>query len=232
MKEKVHQMTKVALVYTSTTPELVELVEREVRAVLGDVELLSYQDPSILADVRDSGYVTARPAARLIGMYLEAVQDGAQAILNICSSVGEVADSVQDMAEYLGVPIVRIDQEMCFEAARSGMRIGVLATLPTTLDPTMHTIARAARTINRHPVLVEGLIDGAFGLDQVEFRRVMLAKAEELRDTVDVLVLAQGSMAYCEEYIQEKTGIPTLSSPRFGAKALACALDELGVRGE
>ena len=98
------------------------------------------------------------------------------------------------MAEYLGVPIVRIDQEMCFEAARSGMRIGVLATLPTTLDPTMHTIARAARTINRHPVLVEGLIDGAFGLDQVEFRRVMLAKAEELRDTVDVLVLAQGSM--------------------------------------
>ena len=64
---------KVGLVYTSTTPELIELVEQEVRKQLGDdVELLSLQDPSILADVRAAGYVTTAPAARLIGMYMTA----------------------------------------------------------------------------------------------------------------------------------------------------------------
>ena len=49
---------KVGLIYTSTTPELIELVEQEVKKQLGDdVELYSLQDPSILADVRAAGYV-------------------------------------------------------------------------------------------------------------------------------------------------------------------------------
>ena len=79
----------VALVYTSTTPELIELVEKEVAQALGDdVHVQSYQDPSILAEVREHGYVTTAPAARLVTMYLKAMQDGAEAILNICSSVG------------------------------------------------------------------------------------------------------------------------------------------------
>lgn len=42
---------KVALVYTSTTPELIELLEEEVsKALPEDTEIMSYQDPSILAD--------------------------------------------------------------------------------------------------------------------------------------------------------------------------------------
>ena len=53
---------KVGLIYTSTTPELIELVEQEVKKQLGeDVELYSLQDPSILADVREAGYVTTAP---------------------------------------------------------------------------------------------------------------------------------------------------------------------------
>ena len=105
---------KVGLIYTSTTPELIELVEQEVKKQLGDdVELYSLQDPSILADVRAAGYVTTAPAARLIGMYMKAAEEGVDAMLNLCSSVGEVADSAQDVAKYIGVPIVRVDEEMC-----------------------------------------------------------------------------------------------------------------------
>ena len=53
---------KVGLIYTSTTPELIELVEQEVKKQLGgDVELYSLQDPSVLADVREAGYVTTAP---------------------------------------------------------------------------------------------------------------------------------------------------------------------------
>ena len=221
---------KVALVYTSTTPELIELVEKEVGDVLPqETEVASYQDPSILAEVRDTGYVTAPPAARLIGMYMTAVSEGADAILNLCSSVGEVADAAQDIARYTGIPIVRVDEEMCREAVRQGKRIGVMATLPTTLNPTKNTILRVAREMNRQVELVDALVDGGFGLDQEQFKDLMSEYAGTIADKVDVILFAQGSMAYCEEYIHEKYGKVVLSSPRFGAAALKDALVKKGL---
>ena len=224
---------KVGLIYTSTTPELIELVEQEVKKQLGeDVELYSLQDPSVLADVREAGYVTTAPAARLIGMYMKAAEEGVDAMLNLCSSVGEVADSVQDVAKYIGVPIVHVDEEMCREAVRKGQRIGVMATLPTTLEPTKGTILRMARECGKHvelvDCLVDCLVDGAFGLDQDQFKARMTEMAATIADQVDVIVFAQGSMAYCEEYIAEKFGKVVLSSPRFGAAELKKALEKKG----
>ena len=153
---------KLGIVYTSTTPELIECVNEEIRKNLGDTpEILNYQDPSILAEVREHGYVTAGAAARLVGMYMQAVSDGADVILNCCSSVGEVADAAQNIGRYTGIPIVRIDEEMCREAVRLGKRVGVLATLPTTLEPTKNTVSRVAREMNSHVELVDGLVDAA-----------------------------------------------------------------------
>ena len=221
---------KIGLVYTSTTPELIELVNKEVRAQFGsDAELLHYEDPSILSEIREHGYVTTAPAARLISMFMQAAQDGADAVLNICSSVGEVADCAQDAARYIGVPIVRIDEEMCRDAVRRGKRIGVMATLPTTLGPTTNTVKRVAREMNREITIVDSLVDGAFGLDQDQFRALLLNNAEQIKDQIDILLLCQGSMAYCEEYLEEKIGVPVVSSPRYGAAALKDALKAKGV---
>lgn len=169
---------KVGLIYTSTTPELIQTVEDEVKKQLGsDVEMYSLEDASILADVRDAGYVTAAPAARLIGMYMKAVEEGVDAMLNLCSSVGEVADCAQDAARYLGVPIVRVDEEMCREAVRKGTKIAVMATLPTTLEPTKNTVLRVAREMGKKVELIDALVEGAFGLDQEQFKEKMSAKA-------------------------------------------------------
>lgn len=222
---------KLGIVYTSTTPELIETVNTEIKKNLGDTpEIMNYQDPSILAEVREHGYVTAAPAARLVSMFMQAVSDGADAILNCCSSVGEVADAAQAVARYTGIPIVRIDEEMCREAVRLGKRIGVLATLPTTLEPTKNTVLRVAREMNRHVELVDGLIDGAFGIDQETFKKMLCDKAEEIKEQVDVILLAQGSMAYAEEIMHETVKKPVLSSPRFGAAALAEALKNKGIK--
>lgn len=221
---------KAGIVYTSTTPELIELVNREVKGQLGEgAKLMNYEDPSILAEVREAGHVTAKAAARLVSMYMQATIDGADAILNCCSSVGEVADAAVTVGKYTGVPIVRIDEEMCREAVRLGHRIGVLATLQTTLEPTKNTIRRVAREMNREAVLVDGLIDGAFGMDQEQFRQMLLSKTEEIAGQVDVVLLAQGSMAYAEEYLHEKSGKPVVSSPRFGARALRAAMEQKGL---
>ena len=79
-----------------------------------------------------------------------------------------------------------------------------------------------------HVELVDGLVD-AFGADQDKFKALLCAKAEEIADQVDVILLAQGSMAYAEDAIHEKIGKPVLSSPRFGAQALAAALKAKGL---
>ncbi|MEG0766980.1 MAG: aspartate/glutamate racemase family protein [Clostridia bacterium] len=216
---------KVGLVYTSTTPELIALLEREVRKNIGErAELISLKDASILAEVREAGYVTPTAAARLMGMYVSAVAQGAEAILNVCSSVGEVADAFSAAGAYIGVPVVRIDEEMCRQAVRLGARVGVLATLSTTLAPTRNTLTRVARAMGKHITLTDGLADGAFGLDPAQFRSLMIETARSISDQVDVIVLAQGSMAYVEKDIEAACGKPTLSSPRFGAAALRDAL--------
>lgn len=221
---------KAALIYTSTTPELIELVEREVKRVLPEeTEIFSYEDPSILSEVKEAGYVTSTAAARLVGMYMKAVSAGADAILNICSSVGEVADAAADLGKYMGIPIVRIDEEMCREAVRKANTIGIIATLPTTMEPTRKTVLRAAREMNRHVEIVEALAEGGFGMDQEQFRQLLLETAKTIADKVDVILLAQGSMAYCEEFLHEKTGKMVVSSPGFGAVALAEALKQKGL---
>lgn len=223
---------KIGIVYTSTTPELIELVERELRkSIGGNAEFLSYEDPSILKEACDCGTVTAGAAARLVGLYAKAVSAGADVILNCCSSVGEVADSAQAFARFTGVPIVRIDEEMCREAVRLGKRIGVMATLSSTLEPTKGTILRVAREMGRRVELKDALLEGAFGLSQEEFKARMIRKAKEISDSADVILFAQGSMAYCEEAVREICGKPVVSSPRFGALAVRRALVEKGMIG-
>lgn len=220
---------KIGLVYTSTTPELIADLEREVRGRLGeDVEILSYQDPSILQEIRDAGYVTAPAASRLVSLYMEAVRDGAQAVLNTCSSVGEVADACQDLARFIGIPIVRVDEEMCRQAVRMGKRIGVLATLNSTMQPTCSTVLRVAREMGRQ-VELEGVVaEGAFGLNQAQFQELLKENARKFSSDVDVVLLAQGSMAYCQEELSELLGLPVLSSPSIGAAALKQALQWKG----
>ena len=58
----------------------------------------------------------------------------------------------------------------------------------------------------------------------------MTKYAGEIAGKVDVILFAQGSMAYCEEYIHEKYQKMVLSSPRFGARALKEAIIKKGIK--
>lgn len=219
---------KIGIVYTATTNELIEYLNNEIKKQIGDsLEVCVYEDASILADVREKGFVSKQPARKLINLYLKAVEDDCVAILNVCSSVSEVSDSFQNMADFLGVPVVRIDEDMCKSAIRVGARIGVMATLKTTLEPTKNTLKRLARSMGKEIILVDALVD-AFSKSQDEFKALLTDKALEIKGEVDVIVLCQGSMAYSCAYISEKTDIKVLESPSFGVNALKNKLIEIG----
>ena len=119
---------KIGLVYTSTTPELISVVEQEVKNVLGDTCVMqSYENPSILKETILAGKVTPSGAAMLMDLYMAAVKDGAEVVYNLCSSVGEVADEAKSFMESIGIPLVRVDELMCERAVIEGTRIGLKA---------------------------------------------------------------------------------------------------------
>src|SRR5690606_14759945 len=84
---------------------------------------------------------------------------GADYILVTCSSIGAAAGSAMMLTN---VPVLRVDQPMADLAIRSGNRIGVVATLPTTLGPTSDLVTRRAKALGKDISLTSKLCEGAF----------------------------------------------------------------------
>ena len=216
---------QVGIVYTGVTEQLVENVDKELRQALGSsVKLKSYSNPEILASLRKSGGVNAWAAKELMALYWQAVDDGATVLYNACSSVGDVVLAARPMFDLLDVKLVAIDEEMAMEAVRSASRIAVVATLRTTLEPTCRLIRRCAEKQGKSVEIIESVVD-VFGLEPEPFAEALTAAGVQAAKQADVILLAQGSMAWCEGRIAEATGLPVLSSPRFGAIGLKNAVE-------
>jgi Asp/Glu/hydantoin racemase len=219
---------KVAVVYTGTTPELIEMVESELKAQFSEnsLEIISLKNPAILQEVRDAGGVTPHCARELVNLYEDAVRSGAEIIFNVCSSIGDVAALAKPLYESCGVSFVRIDEDMARVAVKAGRRIGVIATLQTTLEPTKRLIQACADEAAVKVELVDGLADGAFGLNQEQFKEKLIETGGKIKDKADILVFAQGSMAYAAKDVSEALGMPVFSSVAYGARAVKSAADK------
>lgn len=220
-------MRTVAAIYTGQG--LADPLKAVFAEVLPGVRLVNIIDDSLIGDVVRAGRIPPGVARRLFQYYRNAEELGADVILNTCSSVGEVVDGVRSM---IGVPIVKIDDAMAAKAAVEYGRVGVLATLPSTLEPTMRLIRRKAEEAGRSVELVNGLAEGAFDAlvsgKPEEHDRILLETSRSVADRVDVLVLAQGSMARMEAALRNATGKPVLSSPRMGVEQVKAVLEQLG----
>lgn len=205
-------MKTVAAIHTATP--MVDPTKELFAKHLPGVRLIHIVDDTLIRDVIGAGKVPEEVKERLLGYYRSAVIAGADLIFNTCSSVGDVA---MEARETLPVPLVRIDDPMAEEAVSTATRIGVLATLPTTLDPTVRLITSFAVKRGREVEIREGLAEGAFEAvisgDRERHDRLILEAARELAGMVEVFVLAQGSMARMEKQIEEETGVRVLSSP-------------------
>ena len=224
---------KIAVIYTGVTPELTRMVDEDLRRNFKgmEIEIMNYQDSTIINEAREHGFVTKQCVRRLVDLYERGVKDGANILLNACSSVGDVAKLCKPIYAMMGVKLVRIDEDMAREAVRMGRRIGVIATLRTTMEPTKRLLMDCAREMGREVELVEGLADGAFGLNEEQFTRTLIETGRKIRGKVDLLLFAQGSMAYAEQAVAEELGLPVLSSIRFGTAEARRMADELAGEG-
>lgn len=213
---------RLGLVHTSAT--LVPVFAQLCKEKLPNVEVFNIADDSLVKGIREAGGLTAQ-ISRRVAAYLESAElAGADYIMVTCSSIGP---AVEAGAKLTGVPVLRVDQPMADKAVATGKRIGVIATLSTTLEPTADLIQRRAAAAGKKIELTSKLAEGAFEAlmsgDAVKHDAMVAAALKELSKQVDVIVLAQASMARVVETLAEKP-VPILASPGIAVDYLATVL--------
>jgi Asp/Glu/hydantoin racemase len=212
-------MIKIVAVHTAFA--LVEPMNKLFSENLPQVNLGHIVDDSLIKEVIQNNKVTNAVRRRLLSYYQAAVDSGADFIFNCCSSVGDVAEMGRSV---VSVPVFRIDYPMAVQAVTFSDKIGVVATLQTTMAPTTGLLRRLAAETGKNLKLTEGLADGAFAAgqsgDTEKHDRLIAEAALRIAKDCDVIVLAQGSMARMEHKLAELTGKMVLSSPLTGVLGL------------
>ncbi len=213
-----------ALIHTSAT--LVPVFQALCKAQLPHVDTFNIVDDSLVRAIGAKGSLTADIARRVQAYINSAEAGGADHILVTCSSIGP---AVEAAAPFCAVPVLRVDQPMADLAVRTGRRIGVVATLPTTLNPTRDLVQRRATIAGKQIELTARLVTGAFEAlmagDGAQHDALVASALRELAAQVDVIVLAQASMARVVDALPpEDKRIPLLASPPLAIAHLATVL--------
>ncbi|KAA5540871.1 aspartate/glutamate racemase family protein [Adhaeribacter rhizoryzae] len=212
------------LIHTSAT--LVPMFQQLCQQQLPGVQVFNIVDDSLIKDVIKRGELTALTARRVVDYVGSAEAAGADYIMVTCSSIGA---AVEAAAALTSVPVLRVDQPMADLAVQTGSRIGVIATLPTTLAPTSDLVKRRAAKAGKEIELTSRLCEGAFEAlmsgDTAKHDTMVADALRELQQEVDVILLAQASMARVVDNLAEKDkGVPILASPPEAVKHLATVL--------
>ena len=183
-------------------------------------------DESLIQDTVRAGSLRKSTIRRLVSQIASAETAGADAVLVTCSSIGPGVTLAQQLFD---IPVLRIDDAMAEAAVRQAHTIGVLATLRTTLDPTTALLREKAAEAGRAVKLIECLCEDAFpavlaGDTETHDRMLRHALVEDLKE-VDVIVLAQASMARVVATLAPGTLQATvLSSPELAVQRVRQAL--------
>lgn len=212
-----------AFIHTSAT--LVPLFEDLKQQYLSDknINLINIVDDSLIKNTIARNKLTPDTQKRLVQYIASAEEAGADFIMVTCSSVGPAVELAESL---VAVPVLRVDQPMADVAVVSGSKIGVVATLPTTLEPTTDLVKRRAIALNKSVEITSKLCEGAFealmgGQPKIHDQKVSEALIE-LTKSVDVIVLAQASMARVVNQLDEQyKKKPILASPVIAMEYLA-----------
>ncbi|WBL23380.1 aspartate/glutamate racemase family protein [Zunongwangia sp. HRR-M8] len=214
---------KLALIHTSATlvPIFQELVEEYLKDK--DIQIFNIVDDSLIKNTIERNKLTPDTARRVVNYVGSAEEAGADYIMVTCSSIGAAVESSEILTS---VPVLRVDRPMADKAVAEGKKIGVVATLPTTLEPTSDLVQRRALAVGKEIELTSKLCEGAFEAlmngNAQEHDKKVAAALIELTDTVDVIVLAQASMARVVEQLDDiDRKIPILASPPVAMEYLA-----------
>ena len=179
-----------------------------------EAQLSNLLDDDLMPAYTREGGLTPHITERICALALYAARTGADGILFTCS----VFPQAEDMAKQLvRVPLLKPDEAMIAAALDAGSRVGVVATNPPAAPAAAAQIEAGAKARGVRIQVIQSVADGAFAIgnagDRVTHDRMVVEAAERIADRVDVLCLAQVSMALARGAVQERVKVPVLTSP-------------------
>lgn len=191
-----------------------------------EARLSNLLDDDLMPAYTREGGVTPHIVERICELALYAARAGADGILFTCS----VFPQAEDMAKRIvPIPVLKPDEAMMAAALDAGKRIGVVATNPPA-GPAAESQLRAAAAARRMEVhITHSLADGAFAIgnagDSATHDRMVVEATQRIAGSVDVICLAQVSMALARGAVQAKVNVPVLTSPATAVARLKVLLD-------
>jgi Asp/Glu/hydantoin racemase len=178
-----------------------------------DVEVFNIADDSLLTESLAHGGATPAVIKRLQFYLLAAEAMGADAAMITCTTVGEASRIARS---YISIPVFNIDEPMAKDAVARGNRIGIVATVPTSVPATAKLLEHEAALAGKHISIEVGLNQEAFTHlqrgDVARHDELVCAELDKLAEKVDVLVLGQISLAQ----IRHETRVPLLQVGHSG----------------
>jgi Asp/Glu/hydantoin racemase len=215
---------RLGLLHTSAT--LVPIFAQLCKVKLPQIDVFNLVDDSLIKDVIAHGRLRPQTARRVTQLVAAAEDAGADFVMVTCSSIGAAVETAATLAT---VPVLRVDRPMADQAVAIGRRIGVVATLSTTLEPTAELIQRraavAGQPIELNSRLCEGAFDALMSGDAAKHDAMVAAALQQLATEVDVIALAQASMArVVETFSAADRRVPILASPPLAVEYLAAVM--------
>ena len=183
------------------------------------VTIYNIVDDSILPRIIADGGLSSGIISTVYQHICSAEKMGSDLILVTCSSISEVVDIVSPL---VSVPVIKIDDAMTDEAVKVAVdSLGVIATIETTLNPTINQLkkkmAKTGKKFKIVPVLCSDAYKALINENNPEKHDLLLYKAiEEIIESVDAIVLAQASMARLLPKLKKLTKKPILTSTESG----------------
>jgi aspartate/glutamate racemase len=137
---------------------------------------------------------------------------GVDMILLACSTFNYAAELARPMID---VPIMQIDRPMMEQAVSHGKRVGLLATLPTTVPSSERLLRIVAGEKQKGIEITTVLRPEAFTAFQAgdidTHNAILLEEIDKLADGVDSIVMAQLSMSALAPHLSQ-TRVPVYNS--------------------
>jgi len=152
---------------------------------------------------------------------------GVDLILLACSTFNFAAELGRPM---INTPIAQIDRPMMEEAVKAGKRVGMIATLETTVPSSERLLRIAAAEAGKEIEVKTMLCPQAFVElqkgDTEAHNRILLDAVNKLADEVDSIVLAQLSMSVLAPFLTDMK-ILVFNSGDTGFGRVKRILDEI-----
>jgi hypothetical protein len=220
---------KPSVVFVHTVCGLKPLFDGLLARFCPQVDTCHIADETLIRSILAAGGLTPAVRARLGENVLAADRFGATVIQLTCSTV---TPCVGELAPLVKGRVLSIDEPMAEDAVARFQRIGVIATNPATLQPSTDLVIQKARRIGRTVHVEPAVCDGAYAAflsgDIARHDEIVKRHLLELMEKVEVVLLAQVSMARIVDSLStDERKVPILSSPEPAMRRLAAVLEEL-----